>query len=502
MSKITVVPLVFVILALSLFAGCGGSAAPDPPAPPAPVPLSAANVNLIFVVSEDVAYHALGDINPKTSNLTNQGLQRSLRMATFLQQDVLGNKNVSAIYVVEPTTHPQTANKYPDMVGLETIEQFAMLNQIALSYESIAPLPASSYPVNVSYSSAPLPEGVAEPFLTCPTIGSGLTLSCQGLDFRDLENANEALVGDIVTANQPGFYVFSAPWETVSTLLARINQLEGYNLTVPASYAGPNYIYAISVTPSGVASLVTYNSNVNPPRTYPSLPAGGIVSAACLPATTNTTFHIQVTGGVDGAVVPAGINVNETVYLVRHAEAHPTNWWEDGNYIGAGQWRALDLPNALRGKIHPNLVYSIDPAQDLPGSTSIVGDSYSYVRTNTTVLPYAIANNLPYNVAASFEMMAQNPPQLATQASDFFFTGGTFSNQALLVGWEHDHIPPTVNALLASYHGNVPPAPNWPGDDFDTVWTVKLDSNGNLSIDNATCEGISSAALPKTPPQF
>jgi hypothetical protein len=144
----------FVILALTLLAGCGGLAAPDPPAPPAPAPLSAANVNLIFVVSEDLAYHALGDINPKTANLTNQGLQRSLRMASFLQQDVLGGKNVSAIYAVVPTTHPQTANQYPDMAGLETIEQFAMLNQITLSYESNTPVPASSYPVNVSYSSA------------------------------------------------------------------------------------------------------------------------------------------------------------------------------------------------------------------------------------------------------------------------------------------------------------------------------------------------------------
>jgi len=504
MSIVTVVPLLLLVLALTLLAGCGGSAAPDPPAPPAPAPLSAANVNLIFVVSEDLAYHALGDINPKTANLTNQGLQRSLRMATFLQQDVLGEKNVSAIYAVVPTTHPQTANKYPDMVGLETIEQFAMLNQITLSHAGDSPVPASSSPVNVSYSSAPLPDEVAQPFIACPTIGSGLTLSCQGLDFRDLEGANETLVSGIVTAKEPGFYVFSAPWETVSALMAKINKLEGYNLTLPASYAGPNYIYAISIAPSGSASLVTYNSNINPPYSYPALPPGGIVSAACLPATTNKTFHIQVTGGVGGAVVPAGINTNEAVYLIRHAEAHPKSWWEDGNYIGAGQWRALDLPNALRGKIHPNLVYSIDPAQDLPGSPSVVGHSYSYVRTNATVLPYAIANNLPYNVAASFEMLAQTPPQqqLATQASSFFFTGGTFSNQALLVGWEHDHIPPTVNALLASYHGKVPPAPNWPDDDFDTVWTVTLDANGNLSIDNATCEGINSKALPATPPQF
>ena len=97
---------------------------------------------------------------------------------------------------------------------------------------------------------------------------------------------------------------------------------------------------------------------------------------------------------------------------------------------------------------------------------------------------------------------SQNPPAPATAASNFFFTDGTFSNQSLLVGWEHDHIPPTVNALLASYHGDDQPAPKWPDDDYDTVWTVKLDANGNSSIDNATCEGIASAKLPATPPQF
>ncbi len=212
-------------------------------------------------------------------------------------------------------------------------------------------------------------------------------------------------------------------------------------------------------------------------------------------------FHIQITGGVDGAVVPAGVNKNETVYLVRHAEAHPTSWWEDGNFVGAGQWRALDLPWALQGKIHPTQVYSIDPAQVLPGSTSAVGDTYSYVRTNMTVLPYAIANNLPYNLAASFSMMAQNPPELATQASNFFFSGGTFSNETLLVGWEHDHIPTTVNALLSTYHGGKT-VPDWPGDDYDTVWTVTLDAQGNVSVDNSMCEGISSKDLPKTPPEF
>ena len=492
--------LVIFLSLLTLLAGCGGSSNPNPPVPPGP--LSASDVNLIFVASEDLAYNATGDVNPQTANLTNRGLQRSLKMATFLQQSVLGGNNVSAIYTLVPTTHPQTGHNYPDMVALETIQQFAMLNQITLAYANFSPFATSSYPLNVSYSSASLPENVAHPLMNCPKMGSGPTYySCQGLDFRDLDGTNEALLSDIIRANKSGYYVFSAPWETVRTLLMNINQLQGYTLPLPTSYEGPNYIYAVSIAPTRIPSLTTYDSNINPSSSYPSLPAGGIVSAPCLPATKHTTFNIQVTGGVGGALSPAGINTNETIYFVRHAEAHPIPWWEDGNYVGAGQWRALDLPNALQGKISPNLVYSIDPAQVISGATSELGDMYSYVRTNTTVLPYAIANNLPYNLATSFELDGQIPPAPATEASSFFFFGGTFSNQSVLVGWEHDHIPTTVQALLDTYHGGQS-VPTWPDDDFDTVWTVKLDAVGNLSVDNETCEGVSSSALPSAPPLF
>jgi len=142
MNKTNVVGLLFPTLALTLLAGCGSSGQPTP------APLSAGNLNLIFVVSEDLAYQASGDVNPKTANLTNQGLQRSLLMATFLQQNVLGALNVTGIYALEPMTHLQTAGNYPDMIGLETIQQFAMLNQITLSSDQYGgtPLAGQSYP--------------------------------------------------------------------------------------------------------------------------------------------------------------------------------------------------------------------------------------------------------------------------------------------------------------------------------------------------------------------
>ncbi len=222
------------VLALTLLAGCGGSSGPNATAPPTPAPLSAGNLNLIFVVSEDLAYNASGDVNPGTANLTNQGLQRSLLMATFLQQQVLGKKNVTGVYVLEPMTHLQTTGNYPDMVALGTIQQFALLNQITLSsveQPQYTPYTGNSYPLNASYaSSGPIPSGVATPAISCP--------GCQGLDFNDQGGDNEALVTGIVTAKAPGFYVFSAPWETTSALMANINKLEGYKLTLPASYRG------------------------------------------------------------------------------------------------------------------------------------------------------------------------------------------------------------------------------------------------------------------------
>jgi hypothetical protein len=473
------------MLALLPLAGCGDSSRSDPPAPAS---LSTIDVNLIFVVSEDIAYQDPGDVNPNTSNLTNRGLQRALMMGTFLQQQVLGGNNVTGIYALEPMTHLQTANAYPDMVALETIQQIAMLNQTTQQAQGDAPVTANSYPLFASYTAGSVPPDVVPQLPLCSP--------CQGLDFNDQQGDNEALANGVIDARVPGFYVFSAPWETIGNLLANINRIHGYGLDVHVSYAGPDYVYAIAIKPSGSASLTTYNANLHPSTSYPALPASKIVNTAC-----TQTFSIQVTGGVGTAVIPAGINTNETVYMIRHAEAHPTPNFEDGNYVGAGQWRALALTNALAGKIKPDEIYSIDPA--IGNAAGLLGNvSYSYVRPSLTVEPYAIANNLPFKLATSFAVFDQNAPyQLSTNASNFFFTGGTFSNKTLLVAWEHDHIPPTVNALLATYHGGQT-APNWLDSDYDSIWRVRLDAQGNLTVDNSMCEGISSASLPSTPPQF
>jgi hypothetical protein len=492
--KIACVGGLFLIIGVALLAGCGRSTSSG--TSPTPEPLNANNVNLIFVVSEDLAYNASGDVNLSTANLTNQGLQRSLQMATFLKLQVLGRQNVTQVYTLEAMTHLQTANNYPDIAAPETIQQFALLNQITLSLTLppvYTPYTGNSYPLNASYAPGSVPSGVATPSAFCA--------ACQGLDFNDQRGNNEALLTGIIAANVPGNYLFSAPWETASALLANINRLEGYNLTLPTSYAGPDYIDVISIAPSGSASLVTYNSNLNPGSGYPVLPSPALASTPCA---AQTPFVIEVIGGSGGAVIPEGINTNETLYILRHADAHPQATWSDGNYICAGQWRALDLPNALRGKFNPQpqQIYSLDPAQTSPG----IPNPWSAVAPSLTIEPYAIANGLPYGLVASFDDSASNADQLT---SNFFFTsltGQQFSNRTMLLAWSYEQIPPAVQALVSSYYphgGPTPvPVPDWPGTDYDTIWTVRLDGQGNLTVNNTLCEGIDSAALPATCPQF
>ena len=457
-------------------------------------PLSANNINLIFVVSSDLEYNAYGDIDDSTANLTPQGLQRALMMATYLKNNVLGKENVTSIYALSPMTHLQTNDNYPDMNAIGSIQQFALLNQQTLpiynaTYDFYT---AYSYPINTSYTNGSVPDGVALPLL-------GYNSDCAGLDFNDndIRNNNLKIAQRIIDTTIPGFYVFSAPWETSSDLMYKINRDQRYNLEIPTSYKGPNIVYAISISPDGNASLVTYDSKLNPPSTYPVLPLP-IVKADC-PNTQQAHTQISLDPGTAGIVLPTNINSNETVYLVRHAEAHPDPKpvFENGNFVGAGQWRALDLSNALSDKIFPlpDVVYSIDPAQWY--STASVNPTnpinVSYVRPSLTVWPYAIANNLPYHLVSHFSIL---PTALqAKNATDFFFTNSTFSGQRILLAWESGRIKPIINELLTRYNSTETLNATWPVTDYDTIWTVKIDGNGGLTVDNNLCEGINSTEL-------
>lgn len=500
-------PLVWsmcLMLVLAQLAGCGSDSSSS-------TALSTNNVNLIFVVTPDLAYNTPGDVQSDTANLTSQGLNRSLQMASYLKQQVLGGNNVTGIYTISPMSHLQTANNYPNMAAIGFIQQFALLNQMTLTTDANGTrYTANTFTINASYARAEgVPAGVANPSPFCT--------NCSGLDYNNTAGINDTLLSGIIDKKSPGFYVFAAPWVTVRTMLENINSAYGYGLSLPTSYRGTNYVYALSIPASGKTTFATYNSNLNPSATYPVLPKS-ITPTAC----TNTNplhqdyFSLSASSGMTGVTIPANVNKNSRIYIVRHAEAHPdapAYGFDNGNFVAAGQWRALALANTLSGRIAPSAVYSIDPS----GMWYFNYDTaVSYVRPSLTVLPYAIANNLPYYLAANLKLGNPYTPtelDVAQATRDYFFfphpDGSSFSNQTILVAWESGHIRPFLNELIKSFGTSLPlldtvgpPTGGWLSTDYDTIWTVMLDAQGNLTIHNALCEGINSSSLPDGPPIF
>ena len=168
-------------------------------------------------------------------------------------------------------------------------------------------------------------------------------------------------------------------------------------------------MYVVSITPSGTASLITYNSNVVPPTTYPALPSSGLVSAAC---TVNSPASLQVNVGVNGAVIPTGINTNETVYSFVMPRRIPitigptTTMWERDN--GA---RLPSSQFSLSGKMHPDQVWpgirrnmgegTVGPNGDFNWSGLALGD-------DGRALCYR-RNKPPYHLMTTVNWTASDP---------------------------------------------------------------------------------------------
>jgi hypothetical protein len=459
---------VSVALAVAVLAG-GASAATSAPHF---MPLDINRLNLIFLPSADVA--------PATGLMTPRGLQRSLRLASRLATIMV---SVGDIHAIAPTTAaaPGADNVY-DLSALESVEQLAL--------EYAAPIDASA------------PAQCASP---CPS---------QGLDAADIGNpdgANERLVERIIaTARRNGAsgnHVFSLPITLINNLAGYINTAENYHLKMPRLEPGQqNTVYVISIDRANHATVRLYTFPVAPPPSYPQirLPQSG----ACLQP------RVSISTKAMGLRPPAGINTSERVYLVRHAEAHPNNQFENGNYVCRGQWRALGAPTILYRKIIASnggrlpqhfAVYGPDP------SFPVGLHRNSYVRAALTVNPFAIAYGLPMHLAKNVAWDERASQDGA--AIHFFFlhsvadhANSGFSDATLLLGWEHVNIDALVTSLLDNYYrptgaGNATRLPRWNNNEYDTIWIITLDAKGNLTFTN-DCEGLPSAALPASCPGF
>jgi len=68
---------------------------------------------------------------------TSSSLNAGYINLVFVVSEYLSHNDVMGIYALEPMTHLQTADLFPDMADPETIQQFAMLNTETLQFNPV-----------------------------------------------------------------------------------------------------------------------------------------------------------------------------------------------------------------------------------------------------------------------------------------------------------------------------------------------------------------------------
>lgn len=295
-------------------------------------------------------------------------------------------------------------------------------------------------------------------------------------------NSSAALVATIM-GNQPrGTYILAAPAAVIGELALALG---GSGAPLPG---GTDYL--VLAGDRLPLSLGAYDDGISPNPNYPAIP---------LPPLSKSCPSAAVTVK---APAPPGLKpyTSQTVHLIRHVEAHPTDSFENGNYVCQGQWRALGANDLLMRimKRRPDYIFTSNPAGLIN-----CGSACSYIRPTLTVSPFAIQSELPLTLAP---FQWNDPEDLARalfdRASPYFQHSA--SGATILVGWEHGNIEKAVKILFASVYKNPQAAaqlPAWSYTDYDTVWTLSTDKDGNLTFTNS-CEHIPTASLPSTCPAF
>jgi hypothetical protein len=156
--------------------------------------------------------------------------------------------------------------------------------------------------------------------------------------------------------------------------------------------------------------------------------------------------------------------ITKTIVFMRHAEK-PEGGLGQLNCRGLN--RALALPSLIAktfGK--PDIIMA-----PIPSIKEDRGTPYYYVRPLATIEPTAIEFGLPVDVGLDFSDLRGLVAALQRPIS---------RSTLIIVVWEHNVIGDAARLLLKAQSGNWTDVPNeWPYDDFDSMYVVKIDARGS-----------------------
>nr|AWN00226.1 hypothetical protein [uncultured organism] len=173
------------------------------------------------------------------------------------------------------------------------------------------------------------------------------------------------------------------------------------------------------------------------------------------PATPATQPAANASTGEEGST-----SGTETIVFLRHGEKPPHGL---GQLNPQGLNRALALATVLPAKFgKPDFIFAPDPAGKIADGA---GGPYFYVRPLETIEPTAIA--LGMEVQTPFK--AHDIKQLLAE-----ITKPSYANSVIFIAWEHGIEGAAVSKLVKEYDGNSNDVPSWKGDDYDSLYVVKL----------------------------
>ena len=208
-------------------------------------------------------------------------------------------------------------------------------------------------------------------------------------------------------------------------------------------------------------------------RLYPSIALWLVLLMGTARAQDTAPMPATAANTPPAAVTPGPIAVEaktETIVFVRHGEK-PTD--DEGQLTIQGLNRALALPDVLIHKFgRGDFVFA--PATTKKPATHHHA-AYSYVRPLMTIEPTAIRLGLPVETKFAFDEIAGLQNELCTPA---------YQRATIFVAWEHHLLDEMVKHLVSDFGGTATDVPEWPDEDFDSIFIVRLrtDTQGRRSV--------------------
>ena len=150
----------------------------------------------------------------------------------------------------------------------------------------------------------------------------------------------------------------------------------------------------------------------------------------------------------------------ETLVCIRHGEKTST---EMGQLSVRGLNRSLALPEMLISRFgKPEFIFAPDPTKEIRPR---VGQPSCYIRPLATIEPTAILCQLPVNTRFGFTEVASLEAELRKPV---------YRRAVVFVAWEHLWLVNFVRHLVANLGGDPAQVPEWPSNDFDSIYVVRI----------------------------